>query len=94
MAPTPTYSPLPGNGDTDDAQHYVVPTPIRPATYYGQGPFDAPSSDEEDELLEKEHVEPPRSPGHVGALEEEGGLHVGSKINKVCSISRFSLQNS
>jgi dipeptidyl aminopeptidase len=39
----------------------LSPIDIRPPTYYGDGPFDAPSSDEEDEaLLEKG---PPGSPG-------------------------------
>ncbi|KAJ7708699.1 dipeptidyl aminopeptidase [Mycena rosella] len=38
----------------------VPPIQVRPPTYYGDGPFDAPSSDEEDELLEKG---PPTSPG-------------------------------
>ncbi|KAJ6581126.1 dipeptidyl aminopeptidase [Mycena capillaripes] len=44
------------------------PSPIRPPTYYGDGPFDPPSSDEEDErLLEKQ---PPSSPG----IAERGTL--------------------
>ncbi|KAJ7746743.1 dipeptidyl aminopeptidase [Mycena maculata] len=39
----------------------LPPIQVRPSTYYGDGPFEAPSSDEEDEtLLEKG---PPASPG-------------------------------
>jgi hypothetical protein len=45
----------------------VAPIQVRPPTYYGDGPFDVPSSDEEDEaLLEK----PPGSPG----IAERGNL--------------------
>ncbi|KAJ7132184.1 dipeptidyl aminopeptidase [Mycena epipterygia] len=37
-----------------------APIQVRPPTYYGDGPFDAPSSDEDETLLEKV---PPSSPG-------------------------------
>lgn len=64
--------------EASDSRH------IRPATYYGEGPFEPPSSDEEDELLEKIV---PGSPGlaeraGVG-LEEDGGLVVGGPKHKV-----------
>jgi hypothetical protein len=42
-------------------------TPVRPAAYYGDGPFDAPSSDEEDELLSKLAL--PAGPGSPGLAE-------------------------
>ncbi|KAI5995630.1 dipeptidyl aminopeptidase [Pisolithus albus] len=46
----------------------------RPLTYYGEGPFDAPSSDDEDEeYLVKEA----RDQGEVGDSEPGGGLRVG-----------------
>ena len=55
-------------------------TLVRPPTYYGDGPFDAPSSDsseEGDALLEDkesldEEIPRSRSPGHA-----EDGLYVG-----------------
>jgi dipeptidyl aminopeptidase len=50
------------------------PIPIRPEVYYGDGPFDAPSSDEDDEtLLEKDG---PSTPGTV----ERGSLPLGHNI--------------
>ncbi|KAH9945746.1 dipeptidyl aminopeptidase [Amylocystis lapponica] len=65
------------------------PAPTKPVTYYGEGPFDPPSSDEEgDELLEKS---PTRSPGTAErggvGLHDDGGLVVGS--NKRYSSLRF-----
>lgn len=56
----------------------------KPITYYGEGPFDPPSSDEEmDDLLEKplRHSD---ANGRAGiGLEEDGTLRVGHQ--KVCS---------
>src|ERR1700730_12044417 len=72
--PSPTYERLPQDGD-----HNAGPSrtePLRPLTYYGDGSFDVPSSDDEsDHLLEKNGR---RSPGNVelGSLdieENQGG---------------------
>ncbi|KAF7370927.1 hypothetical protein MSAN_00726600 [Mycena sanguinolenta] len=61
------YEPLSQDQDGELEQDFLTlkdrpaPIQIRPPTYYGDGPFDPPSSDEEDEtLLEKR---PPSSPG-------------------------------
>ena len=61
-------------------------TLVRPPTYYGDGPFDAPSSDsseEGDALLEDkesldEEIPRSRSPGHA-----EDGLYVGGAPQSV-----------
>jgi dipeptidyl aminopeptidase B len=48
--------------DADDEEREdsgSQPRIVRPATYYGDGPFDAPSSESEDDLL----LEKPPSPG-------------------------------
>ncbi|OCH89774.1 dipeptidyl aminopeptidase [Obba rivulosa] len=58
--------------------HAYEPSPVRPHTYYGEGPFDAPSSDEEDELLEKPSS-PDAAERNGGALADEGPLRVGGK---------------
>ncbi|CAK5273743.1 unnamed protein product [Mycena citricolor] len=39
-------------------KHTLQPLHVRPQTYYGDGPFDAPSSDEEDEALLFEKTSP------------------------------------
>lgn len=53
-------------GEQDDAV-----TLVRPVTYYGEGPFDPPSSDdEEDAFLEKDASVNPD-------MEGEGGLVIG-----------------
>ncbi|KAJ7281993.1 dipeptidyl aminopeptidase [Mycena rebaudengoi] len=65
----------------------LSPIDIRPPTYYGDGPFDAPSSDEEDEaLLEKG---PPGSPG----IAERGNplLHRRPTSLRLLVISLVSL---
>ena len=54
------YEPLPQEGTSlgDTLYDERAPTrsgPVRPPTYYGEGPFDPPSSEDEDEsLLQKE----------------------------------------
>ena len=66
-----TDEPVPGAG----VNGYSV-VPPRPLTYYEEGPFDPPSSeDEEDALLEKS----PRSPGSAerGVILEEQTPDVG-----------------
>ena len=49
------YEPIPLEGDlhspTDNANGHYPPTLVKPVTYYGEGEFDPPSSDDEEELL-------------------------------------------
>lgn len=84
MAGEDTYARIAQHAPHDsDAAQFGEPSRVRPATYYGDGPFEPPSSDEEDELLEK----PPGSPGAVGRLEEDAVLVVGSPRHQVCCCS-------
>ncbi|KAF9814328.1 hypothetical protein IEO21_05171 [Rhodonia placenta] len=59
----------------------IHPIPIKPETYYGEGTFDPPSSDEEaDELLEKGGRESPEQAERAGmrsAMVDGGTLLVG-----------------
>lgn len=79
------HPPHQNNTNAHQVDDLVGPKPV---IYYGEGPFDPPSSDEEaDELLEKNNV------AHNGiangtlspriGIEEEGFLQVGQR--KVCS---------
>jgi dipeptidyl aminopeptidase len=60
------YEPLFQDNDGELGEDFLAvkdrppPIQVRPPTYYGDGPFDAPSSDEDETLLEK-HL--PSSPG-------------------------------
>jgi hypothetical protein len=54
----------------------------RPTVYYEEGPFDAPSSDDEDEP-EKDGPGSLNRAEHGNLLESEGELHVGGR--KVCA---------
>lgn len=70
---------------SDSGSHSGGQQPKRPPTYYEDGPFDAPSSDsEEDELLEK-HLSisgPQMSPGLAETgfgMHDRDGLIVGKK---------------
>ncbi|KAJ7156898.1 dipeptidyl aminopeptidase [Mycena crocata] len=62
------YEPLFQDSQEEELEHDALlkdrplPIHVRPPTYYGEGPFDAPSSDEDEALLEKGHG-PPASPG-------------------------------
>ncbi|KAI0315043.1 dipeptidyl aminopeptidase [Amylostereum chailletii] len=58
----------------------------RPAVYYGDGPFDAPSSDDESEgFLEKPgRISPGSAERGRGEVETEDGLHLGG-TRQVCS---------
>ena len=59
------------DGPSSSATGY--PGTVKPETYYGEGPFDPPSSDDEsEELLEKGLERSGR------AIEAEGNLVVGS----------------
>ncbi|KAG6334896.1 hypothetical protein ID866_4190 [Astraeus odoratus] len=79
--PAPAYEHLPSNEEEDIVREsFSRPRSasltdhfIRPSTYYGEGPFDAPSSDEDDEeYLVKEG----REDGDIDC-EQEKGLRVG-----------------
>ena len=61
----------------------------RPAVYYEDGPFDAPSSDDEDEP-EKNGAGSLNRAEHGNLLESEGELHVGGR--KVCA--KYSMRCS
>lgn len=83
--PPPEYEALSADGDESEAPAKYPPQP-RPATYYGEGDFEPPSSDdEEDAFLEKK-------PGHVPLdselggelLTEDGELVIGGKA---CQLS-------
>lgn len=99
--PTPTYERLSGNADEDVGNSFsqstrtraLPPDPfVRPPVYYGEGPFDAPSSEEgeDDGYLEKQ--------GRSVGLEEEqygdsagnlNGLRVGGG-NKVSGHTQYT----
>ena len=74
------YEPLPQDGagyrDTPfDERASTHSGPVRPPTYYGEGPFDPPSSEDEDEsLLQKENN---RS---LGAIERAGYAEPDVKV--------------
>lgn len=97
LAMPSTYDPLgqhPPDDDVDfpgqSSSRPPTAYPPKPETYYGDGPFDPPSSDDEsDVLLEKGG---PRTPG---IIEEEGDLVVGrSSSRKVCSPIPYSPHSS
>ncbi|KAJ3558705.1 hypothetical protein NM688_g763 [Phlebia brevispora] len=50
-----SYEPIPFENEehspTDNPNDHYPPSLVKPATYYGEGEFDPPSSDEEDDLL-------------------------------------------
>ena len=84
----PHYDPLTQEDDSqledDDITHdraartRMVP---RPAVYYGEGPFDAPSSDDdEDAIIEKDRTNPLNRAEHGDLLDPgspDNGLYVG-----------------
>ncbi|PCH36456.1 dipeptidyl aminopeptidase [Wolfiporia cocos MD-104 SS10] len=74
----PNYETVPQEGDGLPAT-----TAIKPHTYYGDGPFDPPSSDEEDEvLLEKQGRSSPDTTERDGdgfGMQEDGPLVVGAR---------------
>ncbi|OJT13681.1 hypothetical protein TRAPUB_9780 [Trametes pubescens] len=81
-----TYEPLAQEGDdvfgtVPSSSAVVHPIPIKPETYYGEGPFDPPSSDDEaDSFLGKEDERSGR------AIEAEGDLVVGSRKKRPASV--------
>lgn len=69
------------------------PGAVKPVAYYGEGDFDPPSSDdEEDAFLEKSLS--PKSPGEAerlgdGAVEDDGELVVGGQVQwLICGACR------
>ena len=86
----PQYDPLTQEDDTlldgDRIQHNNNTTRgglfPRPPIYYGEGPFDAPSSDDEDAITEKDPTNPLNRAEH-GVLLNPGsvdsGLYVGGQ---------------
>jgi hypothetical protein len=84
--PSPIYERLPQDGGHDSGPSRTEPS--RPSTYYGDGPFDPPSSDDEsDELLEKNGL---RSPGNVERghldVEDTEGLTIGGQNQRPSSL--------
>lgn len=63
---------------------------VRPPTYYGNGPFDPPSSDDEDDLTVYEKNVPltPGAAERAEGLSWEGGLRVGGtpKVNSFATL--------
>jgi dipeptidyl aminopeptidase B len=101
--PPSNYGPLPqldseGHPTSAHASTDVLSsTPIRPAIYYGDGPFDPPSSDsDESEVL----LEKPLTPGAAERAEyptlgeeDEGladsGLFLGGRRKQVLLIHKY-----
>ncbi|KAF8840395.1 hypothetical protein BDN67DRAFT_951704 [Paxillus ammoniavirescens] len=83
--PNPTYERLSDNGDEEAVSDTLTQSsatralrpdlPVRPPVYYGEGPFDPPSSeDEEEHYLEKSG---PHGLGDLEDSEPGNGLRVG-----------------
>jgi len=87
MASSPNHEPLPREGvDARDAiNNEQSPThsgPVQPPTYYGEGPFDPPNSEDEDEsFLSKETRWSP------GMVELVGYGDSTAKVHPYCSAS-------
>jgi hypothetical protein len=64
------YEPVQQQVASDDTVHEVVNDPVKPKTYYDDGPFDAPSSEDEDDLevYGEKHIEQPPSGEGEGLL--------------------------
>lgn len=78
MPAPPEYQPLPHDGG-DDVEHYPPQQP-RPAMYYGEGEFDPPSSDDEEDSAFIEKGKGGEGERDGAALEEDGELVVGGKV--------------
>lgn len=80
MPAPPEYQPLPHDGgDPEDSEHYPPQQP-RPAMYYGEGEFDPPSSDDEEDSAFIEKQKGGEGERDGAALEEDGELIVGGKV--------------
>jgi len=79
----PTYQHL--SGEDEDVEHELASSQprvpllshgvIRPQTYYGEGPFDAPSSDDDDDDVYL--VKEAREQGGLHDSDPDNGLRVG-----------------
>ena len=86
--PPSTYELLPqeasGSGDAPrDERASTHSGPVRPPTYYGEGPFDPPSSEDEDEdesLLQKE------TPRSLGMMERAGYAEPDVKVRPAAAL--------
>ena len=89
------YDPLSQEDDSpirdaellDDADSQRVGLLPRPTVYYEEGPFDAPSSDDEDES-EKNDPGSLNRAEHGNLSESEGELYVGGR--KVCANAQLA----
>ena len=91
--PPPQYEAIVGGADDADSPtsvNYPLQPSARPATYYGEGDFDPPSSDDEEEVfLEKK---PPHALGvsdeerDAHLLEDEGELVIGGRVRESSSL--------
>jgi dipeptidyl aminopeptidase B len=78
MPPLPQYEAIPRERYDDAVSNGSYPPP-RPAAYYGEGEFDPPSSDDEDDVfLEKGKVADTEGDGD--GILEDGELIVGGKV--------------
>lgn len=88
--PAPEYEAIPLESDDhapiDNSNGHYPPIPVKPVTYYGEGEFDPPSSDDEEELfLEKQKhgaSHDTEREGEGDALNEDVELVIGG--HKVC----------
>lgn len=98
--PIPTYERIPNNDADEDfvdvsaqpSMNRVRPDPeliVRPPVYYGEGPFDPPSSEDEDEdhFLHKSERRGVLDPDGFEDSEPGNGLRVGGgKVSTLCSV--------
>lgn len=78
----PTYERLALDGDDDTPPTYPPTEDLtrqRPQVYYGDGPFDPPSSDDEDGALLEKNV-----PGSPRLAERGEGLVIGGGRKVTC----------
>ena len=86
----PRYDPLTQEDDSALDDHEILRNSAvragflpRPTVYYGEGPFDVPSSDDdEDAIIEKDRTNPLNSAEHGDLLDPgsvTNGLYVGGQ---------------
>lgn len=77
------YEPIPLEGvdhePTDDPNGHYPPALVKPMTYYGEGEFDPPSSDDEDEAL----IEKLKHGTSGDTLQEGGGDGLSEDVELV-----------
>jgi len=90
----PRYDPLTQEDDSQLDGDQILHNDLaratffpRPAIYYGDGPFDAPSSDDDEDAITEKDCTTPLNRAEHGDLVDPGsiddGLYVGG--HKVCS---------